>query len=169
MPCWSPLRSRGDGEELRGYITRQVIEKALFHKLGAVPVSDYMTTEVATVAPEADLTEIQDKIINNKQRILPVTEGNRIAGVITRTDLLNTLVGQQRSESGSTEEPLWHAFSPRRRNVFKFMQERLSERLDRRFAKRRGKSPAFWGSGPSWSAVSYATCFCFAATKIWTW
>jgi tRNA nucleotidyltransferase (CCA-adding enzyme) len=42
-------------EELHGFITRQVIEKALFHKLGEVPVRAYMSTEVATVGPEADL------------------------------------------------------------------------------------------------------------------
>jgi tRNA nucleotidyltransferase (CCA-adding enzyme) len=59
-------------EKLCGYITRQVIEKALYHKLDWVQVKDYMTTEVATVQPDADLTEIQRKIIDNKQRILPV-------------------------------------------------------------------------------------------------
>ena len=50
------------------------IEKALYHKLDQVPVKEYMTTEVATVQPDADLLEIQEKIIDNKQRILPVME-----------------------------------------------------------------------------------------------
>ncbi|MEJ2040557.1 MAG: DHHA1 domain-containing protein, partial [Desulfosarcinaceae bacterium] len=35
---------------LVGYITRQVIEKAIFHELGHVPVKDYMTTEIAHVS-----------------------------------------------------------------------------------------------------------------------
>ena len=48
-------------EKLCGYITRQVIEKALYHKLDRVQVKDYMTTEVATVQPDADLIEIQKK------------------------------------------------------------------------------------------------------------
>ncbi len=115
--------------ELRGYITRQVIEKALFHKLGAVPVRTYMSTEVASVGPEADLAEIQKKIIENKQRILPVMEGEHIAGVITRTDLLNVLVGQRRSEPGAAAEPLRESFTPRTRNVTRFMHERLPSRL----------------------------------------
>jgi tRNA nucleotidyltransferase (CCA-adding enzyme) len=51
--------------ELRGYITRQVIEKALFHKLGAATVRTYMNSEVASVGPDADLPEIQKKIIEN--------------------------------------------------------------------------------------------------------
>jgi len=119
----------GDREELRGYITRQVIEKALFHKLGGVPVREYMTTELASVGPEADLREIQKKIIESKQRILPVIQEERIAGVITRTDLLNILVGQGRPESAATTEPLRDSFLPRTRNVTKFMQERLPRRL----------------------------------------
>jgi tRNA nucleotidyltransferase (CCA-adding enzyme) len=117
------------GSELRGYITRQVIEKALFHKLGAVPVRAYMNTEVASVGPEADLPEIQKKIIENKQRILPVMEGDHISGVITRTDLLNVLVGQGRSETGAPTEPLRETFTPRMRNVTRFLQERLPQRL----------------------------------------
>ncbi len=111
-------------EDLRGYITRQVIEKALFHKLGAVPVREYMSTEVASVGPDADLREIQSKIMDNKQRILPVIQDGRIAGVITRTDLLNVLVG--REEPPAALEPLRDEFNPRRRNVTRFMQERLS-------------------------------------------
>ena len=119
---------KADGrEELRGYITRQVIEKALFHKLGEVPVREYMSTEVASVGPDADLREIQSKIMDNKQRILPVVQEGRIAGVITRTDLLNVLVG--REEPSSALEPLRDAFNPRMRNVTRFMQERLPRRV----------------------------------------
>jgi tRNA nucleotidyltransferase (CCA-adding enzyme) len=121
------VRKAEGREELRGYITRQVIEKALFHKLGAVPVREYMSTEVASVGPEADLREIQKKIMDHKQRILPVLEEGRIAGVITRTDLLNVLVG--RDEPPSALEPLRDAYNPRRRNVARFMQERLPRQV----------------------------------------
>jgi tRNA nucleotidyltransferase (CCA-adding enzyme) len=65
---------------LVGYITRQVIEKAIYHQLGHLPVSDYANTEMETVSPDADLTEIQDKIIENKQRLLPVVDGETLAG-----------------------------------------------------------------------------------------
>ncbi len=119
----------GDRDELRGFITRQVIEKALFHKLGEVPVRTYMSTEVATVEPEADLAEIQRKIIDSKQRILPVVEGARIIGVITRTDLLNILVGQRRESSTPAAEAPSEPGAPRTRSVTKFMHERLSARV----------------------------------------
>ena len=50
-------------QDLVGYITRQVIEKAIHHDLGQAPVKDYMNTEIAVTTPDADLPEIQNKII----------------------------------------------------------------------------------------------------------
>lgn len=116
-------------DELCGYITRQVIEKALYHKLGQVPVTDYMTTELATVGPNADLSEIQEKIIENKQRVLPVVEKTGIAGVITRTDLLNVLVRQSKKYPEGFPDPMKEPMHARLRNVVKLLKERLSERL----------------------------------------
>jgi tRNA nucleotidyltransferase (CCA-adding enzyme) len=112
---------------LLGYISRQVVEKALHHHLEAVPVRDYMTTELATVTPDADLAEIQQKIIAHKQRVLPVVEADQIVGVITRTDLLTVLVGQ-RQHTGPPD-PHRERVPARTRPVLKFMQERLSPRL----------------------------------------
>ncbi|MEJ5357525.1 MAG: CBS domain-containing protein [Desulfobacterales bacterium] len=120
----------GGQPALRGYITRQVVEKALFHGLGRVPVSEYMTSEVAVVGPEADLQEIQKKIIEHKQRILPVVDGGgKILGVITRTDLLNVLVGRERMEGGTGRDPLREGALPRTRNLAPLLAERLSPRL----------------------------------------
>ena len=124
----APIKSDANGL-LAGYITRQVIEKALYHKLGQVPVSDYMTTELAVVGPEADLTEIQEKIIENKQRILPVLEKNAIIGVITRTDLLNVLVRNNRDSGGLEPSPINEPAHARTRNILKFLGERLSRQL----------------------------------------
>ncbi len=113
-----------------GFISRQVLEKALFHRLDHIPVRDYMTTDMAWVTPDADMPEIQQKIIENKQRVLPVVENNTIKGVITRTDLLNILARQ--SQQNSLENP----FDPNRdvthartRNIINFMAERLSVRI----------------------------------------
>jgi len=122
-------RKTGSEEKLCGYISRQVIEKALFHKLDTVPVEEYMNTEVASVRPESVLNEIQDKIIENKQRILPVVDQNRIVGVITRTDLLNLLVRKNRHSTLDSPDPLKESLHARTRNISKFMEERLSGRM----------------------------------------
>ena len=120
---------RNAKEKLCGYITRQVIEKALYHKLENVPVREYMTTELATVGPEAELSEVQEKIIENKQRVLPVIDNAGISGVITRTDLLNILVRQSKKGPGDFPDPLQEPAHARTRNVVKFLKERLSGRL----------------------------------------
>ena len=76
---------------LTGIITRQIIEKASFHGLKDVPVKEYMISEFATVNPQTPWVEVQKLIVENNQRFLPVIEGGKLSGVITRTDLLRVL------------------------------------------------------------------------------
>ncbi len=118
-----------NADGLVGYITRQVIEKAIFHNLGHVPIKDYMSTEIVTVAPDAELVEVQEKIIGHKQRILPVTKGAEIVGVITRTDLLNILVQQSKTDDRRSPDVAERPMHRRTRNITHFMQERLAPRV----------------------------------------
>lgn len=94
-----PVVSTNGGQEgggrpsgLLGMISRMVAEKAIFHKLGGLPVADYMTTEIATLPETGTLADIQRLIVENRQRLIPVVRGDDIVGVITRTDLLSLLV-----------------------------------------------------------------------------
>lgn len=124
------VTEKQDGQRnLAGYITRQVIEKALYHSLGDVPVKEYMSSEMVHVKPEADLLEVQDKIIEHKQRILPVVDDTGIVGVITRTNLLNTLVRRGQNAKSRFRDPLQEPIPARTRHIGKFMRERLSNRL----------------------------------------
>jgi tRNA nucleotidyltransferase (CCA-adding enzyme) len=118
-----------EGSSLVGYITRQIIEKALYHKLAHLPVGEYMTTDIASVAPDANLEEIQEKIIENKQRILPVMDLERIAGVITRNDLLDSLVRRSQDLYHNSNLPAAIRKHPRTRSIINFMRERLAPRL----------------------------------------
>ena len=118
-----------DGIGYCGYITRQVIEKALFHDLDNVPIGEYMSTEIAAVSPEAEIGEIQDKIIGNKQRLLPVVDNGNVIGVITRTDLLNTLVRHQPPNHRDPLYPTAGSGAKRSRVVVNFMRERLSNTI----------------------------------------
>jgi tRNA nucleotidyltransferase (CCA-adding enzyme) len=81
-----------DKSRLLGIISRRVVEKAIFHNLGGLPVSDYMTTDVATLPSSASLADIQELIIEHRQRLIPVVDDEELKGVITRTDLLNLLI-----------------------------------------------------------------------------
>jgi tRNA nucleotidyltransferase (CCA-adding enzyme) len=120
---------------LIGYITRQVIEKALFHDLDSIPIRDYMHTEIRHVAPDADLVAIQDTIIGNKQRILPVVDHDKVVGVITRTDLLNTLVQRNRSADHLFPHLDDNNSHKRSRMVTNFMRERLPRHMMRILAQ----------------------------------
>lgn len=120
---------QNSGKKMLGFITRQIIEKALYHLPGHIPVREYMNTELAFVKPAAELHEIQEKIIENKQRVLPVIDNNVIKGVITRTDLLNTLVRQTQHKSQEYPELLKEPGHARTRNIARFMKERLSRRI----------------------------------------
>jgi tRNA nucleotidyltransferase (CCA-adding enzyme) len=109
-----------------GFITRQVVEKALYHQLGEVPVKDYMRTDIVTVSPDAPLIEIQEKIIGHKQRLLPVVGDGVLMGVVTRTDLLNILASDVRTMD--QRDPL-KSVNPRTRNIENFLMERLPPRI----------------------------------------
>lgn len=81
-----------DKEQVVGIITRQVIEKAAYHKLHKLPVSNFMNTDFHPVDADASLMEIQEGLVDRHQRLLPVMENEKIIGVITRRDLLDYLV-----------------------------------------------------------------------------
>lgn len=118
-----------ESDDLLGIISRQVIEKAIHHELEHVPVREYMTINIDTVGPDAPLSEIQEKIIGNKQRLLPVVENGRVIGVITRTDLLNILVSEPARIPESTVDGKEWKTHVRERRMAKFLTERLPEKI----------------------------------------
>lgn len=109
-----------DGK-LAGLITRQTVEKGIYHGLRNHPCKDYMTTELAAVAPDATLGEIREKLVINKQRLLPVVDDGRVLGVISRTDLLHLLIAAE--EETQWTQPL------RTRNIQALMRERLPKNI----------------------------------------
>jgi tRNA nucleotidyltransferase (CCA-adding enzyme) len=113
---------------LKGYITRQIMEKAVYFGLGHVPVKDYMNIDFSIVRPDAQLSEVQDLIIKNKLRILPVMQDGNLLGVITRTDLLSILVG-----SPVTEDFFYHPGNAsnftKKKNISSMLKERLPRKI----------------------------------------
>lgn len=80
-----------DGDRLVGLIYREIIHKAIFHKFGNTPVTDFMSSEFEKVTGDTPFREIESGMIEHNQRFMPVVEGDRIIGAITRTDILRTL------------------------------------------------------------------------------
>lgn len=114
------------GGKLLGFITRQVVEKVLYHKLDDAPVREYMNPDLSVAGPDDELAEIQRKIIENSQRLLPVIENGAVVGVITRTDLLNTLVYQRETGNQRQPAPTQVQAHPKTRDIKRMMTERLA-------------------------------------------
>ena len=68
----------GNTEEYR----REVLKSA------GVTVDEVMTSDPDTIAPEATLAEAATVMAEERRKMLPVVEGERLAGVVTRMDIL---------------------------------------------------------------------------------
>lgn len=124
------LRQEKDNRDIiQGFITRRVVEKAIYHKLGHLPVADYMTTDIATVSDKATLADLQELIIENRQRLIPVMKEERIAGVVTRTDLLNLLVNDPAHLPHSLLHETEHPSVARSRNLSNLVGKQLKKKI----------------------------------------
>lgn len=115
-----------DNERLIGIITRQVIEKAIYHGLQDLSVTEYMTTDFKTASPTSSMSEIREAIIDYRQRLLPVVDDNKkLIAVITRTDILRSM------QEDVSEKPCLTLddYLKKQRFISKLMHDALSERL----------------------------------------
>ena len=78
-----------------GIISRKTVEKALYHNLGQVPISDYMHSEFLTASPDTPIAEIQSYMVGGDARLVPVLSKGLLVGVVTRTDLLRYSLGSE--------------------------------------------------------------------------
>ncbi|MBM4136714.1 MAG: CBS domain-containing protein [Nitrospira sp.] len=78
-------------EKYAGIISREIVEKALFHGFGKSKSMEFSTTDAITVGPHTPIRDIERLMIEQNQRFMPVLDDDRIIGAITRTDLLRTL------------------------------------------------------------------------------
>lgn len=115
-----------DGERMTGIISRKIVEKALYHALGKAPVNDYMHTEFLHAVPATPLTEILEYMVSGNRRFVPVFEGERLAGVVTRTDLMRHMYGDRRGQPEALYDVESLAFSPKSRSISSLINRRLS-------------------------------------------
>lgn len=110
-----------------GIISRQTVERAINHRLNHLPVSEYMDQRVRPILAEASLAEVEQAVVERRQRLVPVLDDGRLVGVITRTDLLNTLMEHPVIAESGPEAP--GAGAARQKNVVSLMRERLPRRV----------------------------------------
>jgi tRNA nucleotidyltransferase (CCA-adding enzyme) len=71
-----------------GLLTRRAVDRALQFEMTDIPVSQVMEPGSVVVSPGDLVTHLQQVMIDSNWGQVPVVEGNRIVGVVTRTDLI---------------------------------------------------------------------------------
>jgi tRNA nucleotidyltransferase (CCA-adding enzyme) len=117
-----------DGKVM-GLISKQVVEKAVHHRLKGSLVKEYMTTEFSVVSPDTPFSQVQAIIIGQTQSLLPVIEKDQLVGTISVGDVMRILQeDMMKSEKGVSvfeSQPLYG----RKKMISKFMKERFPERI----------------------------------------
>ena len=116
-----------DGKVL-GVIQRPNVEKALFHKLEDLPVTEYMDTRVVAIEPDAALGQVEQALVAERQRLVAVMDQGRLVGVITRTDLLHHFFDQPLMDEQPLQAGL-EAGQPRFKSVKGLMRERFPKHV----------------------------------------
>ncbi len=81
--------------ELIGVVTRQILDRALSHRLDDRPVETVMQPEVPTVPADTPLGELGTLFLERSFRFVVVEVDGRPVGLITRMELFRRLFGRQ--------------------------------------------------------------------------
>jgi len=111
--------------EVIGLISSRTMEKTISHGFAEMPVRDFMTTDFEIAHPDDDFSRVQDIIISERQRFLPVVKDDRIIGVVTRTDLIHILTDKEYGEN--EVKPLFK--DARYKNICYLIKEQISTEL----------------------------------------
>lgn len=78
---------------LRGLVTLNEVKKVARDKWGSTLVSDVMQRDLETlsVTPKDDVSAVLARVIRDRCGRLPVVDGDRVIGIITRRDILEAL------------------------------------------------------------------------------
>ncbi|RUM45350.1 MAG: prohead protease, partial [Desulfocapsa sp.] len=115
--------------QIVGTIARRITEKAIHHNLGEAPVSDYMTSDIEVLPLSATLAEIEELIIERRQRLIPIIHEKELTGVITRTDLLSRLTGDPGHTPQELIQDTDYPSRRKRRNILQLMTDVLDKKL----------------------------------------
>jgi len=119
------------GKKPVGLVTRQVVEKAIHHKMGKEPVGDFMAHEFSVTTPEAYFKTIIPVIIEEKQKVVPVVhpDSGQLLGIVSRGDLLRLLQQDMGRYAAGPHASLLDRGDLLLKNVKSLMNERLPRQV----------------------------------------
>ena len=87
-----------------GLVTREAIQKGLYHKLASQPVDHIMLQDIFLANPDTPFEDVQLQMVERNQRIVPILDGETVIGIFSRTDLLRAL-HQETGQGGPQNQP----------------------------------------------------------------
>ncbi|MBI5639077.1 MAG: CBS domain-containing protein [Nitrospirae bacterium] len=111
-----------------GQISRETVEKALFHGFNRHKCSEFSTPDALTVGTDAPIRDIETMMIERNQRFMPVIREGEIIGAITRTDILRVLYEEFLRKRHLDKEDITERSSPGR-NLSSWLRERFPEQV----------------------------------------
>jgi CBS domain-containing protein len=81
-PPFLPLLEGRIPLESPGHFKRRVL------RMVGSGVNDVMSVDVKTIGPDEDVEVLADRMIKERMKVLPVVEGGRLAGIVTRADVI---------------------------------------------------------------------------------
>ncbi len=111
-----------EGGQYYGILSREVVEKAMFHGFKGSAVMDFASTDAFYASPETPISEIESSMIELNQRFVPVLQDGKILGAITRTDLMRVMYEEVLKKSRLSHTTI---SSKTYRNAAKLLKERM--------------------------------------------
>ncbi|MFQ5921825.1 MAG: CBS domain-containing protein [Anaerolineales bacterium] len=101
-----------DSGEVVGLLTRRAVDRAVAHGMQGSPVSEIMEAGSLVVHPQDSIRHLQRVMIEHNWGQVPVSDpiNGEVIGIVTRTDLLDSLADSSNSQSNrGLAEKLEHA------------------------------------------------------------
>jgi tRNA nucleotidyltransferase (CCA-adding enzyme) len=80
-----------DGGSLVGSVAREDLDRAIGHGLSHAPVKGIMSGRAPTAEADAPLSELQQLLADSTEGRIAIVDGEAVAGVVTRRDVLRAL------------------------------------------------------------------------------
>ena len=123
----APVEREG---QVVGIVTRQLLDAALQHGLGARPVATVMSPELEWVSPDASAEEVGERMLARQPRFVLVGDPatGRPVGLVTRMQLLRHLHGELSTFEERIDRRAEH-LREKREHVARLMERRLPASL----------------------------------------
>lgn len=80
-------------DKLQGIVVLWDLKKLRLRKQWDSPVKAFMNRNVSTISPDALASEAAELMVQKNIGHLPVVQGEKVIGIVTRTDIINYLYG----------------------------------------------------------------------------